>query len=334
MSVRTLPSGKQLPRTPLIGPDRRPHAGVNQRTTPTAARTDAQVTAIPEGKVKLWVMSDLRIERCPMELRNVPADFDALLVAGGVSSDLERSLNWLTKALDGRHGNRPVVLVPGNTEFWSGRPKGEVLRKGRSLATSLGITLLSDDTIRIDRGGAPGILIVGATLWTDWALAGLARAALARGYARHRHPDVKRITLASGAPYHPHDAAAANARSRAYIEDVLSYCVVQEGGFGVSPVSLFKEARPGDRAVVITHHAPTRRSIPARWAPDVRDEWIASSMASDMEPLMTMWGAPALWVHGHVGDPVDIRVGKTRVVANPRGSPAEGRFDPKLVLEV
>ena len=45
---------------------------------------------------------------------------------------------------------------------------------------------------------------------------------------------------------------------------------------------------------------------------------------------------PALWVHGHMHDPVDEWVGDTRIIANPHGySRVEGHtFNPTLVLKV
>ena len=44
---------------------------------------------------------------------------------------------------------------------------------------------------------------------------------------------------------------------------------------------------------------------------------------------------PALWVHGHVHDAFDYTIGRTRVLANPRGYRDEARdFTPDLVVEV
>ena len=41
-------------------------------------------------------------------------------------------------------------------------------------------------------------------------------------------------------------------------------------------------------------------------------------------------------VHGHMHDPVNEILGKTRVVANPQGDPGwEGQnFNPELVIEI
>jgi len=43
-----------------------------------------------------------------------------------------------------------------------------------------------------------------------------------------------------------------------------------------------------------------------------------------------------LWIHGYIHRCGDYTIGKTRVLANPRGYPTESRegFDPGLIVEV
>lgn len=84
------------------------------------------------------------------------------------------------------------------------------------------------------------------------------------------------------------------------------------------------------KTVVLTHHAPSPRSIP----PEFRGDPLSACYASDLEDLIVE-GQPALWVHGHVHKRVDYRIGETRVLANPRGYPGERTaFDPGLVAEI
>jgi len=283
-------------------------------------------------------MSDLQIDGrhpSPLMLPDEPPDCDGILIAGGIASDLEASLQWIDRSLRRRCRDRPIIMVPGNEDYWNGRPMAETLARGRDLARSLGITLLSDETTRlVDRQGR-GVHIVGATLWTDWGLNGSNRATIARGFARGSWPDCQRIVLTAHRHWSPHVAAGAHARSRAYIEDALTSIVCQEHGIRPSPTSLVMGVRPGDRAVVLTHHAPSRRSLPEDWAGWCSTgRWLPTAHASDLEPIMLSWGAPTLWVHGHVPGAADYRVGKCRVVANPRSVGRTDPFDPALVVEV
>src|SRR6185295_12942775 len=95
----------------------------------------------------------------------------------------------------------------------------------------------------------------------------------------------------------------------------------------------FAEPHEGP-TVVVTHFAPARGSIAARFAGSP----LNACFVSDLEPQIRRW-QPALWLHGHTHDSFDYRIGATRVVANPRGYVLKGeienrRFDPSLTLEV
>ena len=86
--------------------------------------------------------------------------------------------------------------------------------------------------------------------------------------------------------------------------------------------------------VVITHFAPARGSIAAKFAGSP----LNACFVSDLESQIRRW-QPALWLHGHVHDSVDYRIGNTRVVANPRGYAPKGvvenqSFDPTLTIDV
>lgn len=289
----------------------------------------------PHVPLRLWIFSDLDVDRFPIALPDPLPAFDALIVAGNLAAGLETSLQWLATALAGRHQGRPVIYVPGNRDFWTDAPMGETLRRGRALAAELGFQVLSDDVARIEDDGGSAVHVVGATLWTDWRINGPRTASVARGFARHYWDDRKRIPRRPGQWLAPHDAAGFHARSRAYIEDVLASIVVQRSGFGRSPVALVDDVGPGDRAVVVTSHAPSRRCLPASLAKMACDEWLASFFASDLDDVMDCWGAPSLWVHGRVPRFVDIRLGKSRVVANPGHLGTQpSQFDMNFVVEV
>ena len=90
----------------------------------------------------------------------------------------------------------------------------------------------------------------------------------------------------------------------------------------------------GGLTVVVTHFAPARGSIAAKFVGSP----LNACFVSDLEPQIRRW-QPALWLHCHVHDSVDYRIGNTRVVANPRGYAPNGvvenkAFDPSLVIEV
>jgi Icc-related predicted phosphoesterase len=75
--------------------------------------------------------------------------------------------------------------------------------------------------------------------------------------------------------------------------------------------------------VVITHHAPSYRSIAPLWA----GHSLNCCFASDLDGLVEDVSA-AVWIHGHMHSRLDYEIGQTRVICNPRGYDKENsEFD-------
>jgi Icc-related predicted phosphoesterase len=82
--------------------------------------------------------------------------------------------------------------------------------------------------------------------------------------------------------------------------------------------------------VVVTHHLPHARSVPARFKGDLLNAAYASDLSQVIEEQQ-----PALWVHGHTHDSAEYLIGNTRVICNPRGYEDEnGSFNPGLMVTV
>lgn len=70
--------------------------------------------------------------------------------------------------------------------------------------------------------------------------------------------------------------------------------------------------REGD--IVITHHLPSFKSVPAAY----QGERVNGAYATNLEKLI-LEKKPALWCHGHTHDAFDYKIGETRILCNPRG---------------
>jgi hypothetical protein len=207
---------------------------------------------------------------------------------------------------------KPALYVPGNHEFYGGSLEGR-LAELRALTEGTPVRLLHDDEVVI-----AGVRILGTPLWTEFRLPGLepeaglpAAVQAATSFMR----DFSRIRLREGedALLRADDCAALFARHSRWLRERLA------------------QPHPGP-TVVISHHAPSMRSIHPRFAGSP----VNLCFVSDAEHLLA--GAD-LWIHGHTHDSFDYRVGATRVVCNPRGYLREGvqenaLFDPALVIEV
>ena len=82
--------------------------------------------------------------------------------------------------------------------------------------------------------------------------------------------------------------------------------------------------------LLLAHHAPSPRSIRDWYEGDPFNP----AFASDLDGVIERY-QPALWIHGHMHDPVDERLGKTRLIENPAGYAYEEKdgFDPSLCVD-
>lgn len=253
--------------------------------------------------MKLHVLSDLHLS---VGAFTAPAtDADLVVLAGDVARP-EPALAFA------RGLAKPVLYVPGNHECYGASPAATLARL-RELSTGSAVRVLSDEACVID-----GVRFLGCTLWTDFALYGAgAERAAAQAQAAALLRDFSRIARdpPQSGPFQPEDAQQLHAASRDWLEAQL-------------------QLPHAGATVVISHHAPSPRSIHANYAGSP----INPCFASDLEALMD--GARvALWIHGHTHNSFDYRVRGTRVLCNPRGyCPGEVRenpaFDSGLVVEV
>ena len=84
--------------------------------------------------------------------------------------------------------------------------------------------------------------------------------------------------------------------------------------------------------VVITHHAPSKKSLREK----SKDHIVSAAYASDLEHFINTH-KPDYWLHGHIHDSLDYPVSDCRVVCNPRGytkGKRNAHFDPSLIIEL
>jgi Icc-related predicted phosphoesterase len=91
------------------------------------------------------------------------------------------------------------------------------------------------------------------------------------------------------------------------------------------------ESSTTQKNIVVTHHAPSIRSIPEQYKRDV----VSSAYASNLETVILMY-QPQYWIHGHIHIPLNYKVGDTTVLCNPQGymDEKDNGFDKWLVIEM
>ena len=253
--------------------------------------------------MKLNILSDLHLSLGALDLpRN---DADAVVLAGDLARPRE-AVSWAAGF------SKPVLFVPGNHEFYGGSIAGSADELKR-LCAGTNIRLLDSSEVIID-----GVRFLGTTLWTDFMLFGEGEkraAAMREALSFMRDFSRIRIGAAAQAPFTPAASAALFQAQAGWLEGKLS------------------EPHAGP-TVVITHHAPSRKSIHPRFS----DSLLNACFVSAAERLID-GGRACLWVHGHTHDSFDYVLNGTRVVCNPRGYAKNGvnenpLFDPNFLVEI
>ena len=254
--------------------------------------------------MKIALMSDLHLSVQPMPIPHL--DADVVVLAG----DLHRpagAIDWARQ-----FGNTPTLFVAGNHEFYGGDLVGTV-EALRCQAEGSAVRVMENEAWHHQ-----GVRFLGCTLWSDYRLfdsheqrtQGLQQAnALVRDFSRIR------VAPTFDELFTPAVSRLLFERSVAWLEQQF--------------------AAPHDGpTVVITHFAPSRGSI----APQFVGSPLNACFVSNLEAEILRW-QPDLWLHGHVHHSVDHRMGRTRVIANPRGYAPKGvvenqRFDAALTIEL
>lgn len=223
-------------------------------------------------------------------------DADVVVLAGDIDVK-QRAIAWAKQRF-----KCPVLYVPGNHEFYRGQ-LGNTLQKLRALQDGQ-VHVLDCDEIVLG-----GVRFLGATGWADYKALG-APATAAR-VAQSSMTDFKQIRTSSYQRVRPSDFADLALTAYAWLEEKLT-----------TPF-----AGP---TVVITHNAPSLRSLegnPHAGGP------LDAAYANNWESLLR--SPVTLWLHGHIHTAVDYEINNVRVMANPRGYPAEETgFNPLLLIEV
>lgn len=190
-----------------------------------------------------------------------------------------------------------TVMVMGNHEHYDGdiQQTGTLLKS--VLADYPNIQLLEEEIYRVRED----LIIAGATLWTDMGREN----PLTMHEVGYCMSDFHCISN-SAAPRHPYrygnpkftvqEAVRIHEKSRDYFK-------------------IIAETHRESTVVVVSHHAPSEQSSDPRFRADL----LTNAYYSELSELILSNPNIAVWIHGHMHNASDYRIGETRVVCNPRG---------------
>lgn len=275
--------------------------------------------------MRALVLSDLHLEFCGFDLmhngRPIDDGADVVILAGDIAAGND-GIGWARRAFP----SKEIVYVVGNHEFY-GAVYELRLEDLRAEAKSEGVHFLERDRATIS-----GITFLGATLWTDFKLFdelefsmeeayyGLNDFGAIKTHLPRGEEEAYQIGVYQGQSHSrsrkflPIDSAKVHATTVDWLSDELA-------------------AVNSARTIVVTHHAPHRKSVHPKYQAD----GLTPAFASDLEHLM---GRSRYWIHGHMHDSQRYVVNGTEVVLNPRGYPMfsggfeNKNFHPTLQIEI
>jgi len=248
--------------------------------------------------MRIQVISDLHQEFGFMGLSFDGSD--VIVLAGDINIGT-KGIDWIKSTIT----DVPVIYVLGNHEYYKGSyPK--TLNAIRRSAADTNVHVLEDSAVTID-----DVTFHGATLWTDFALLGDSK--INGSICQEKMNDYKMIRRdPSYSKLRSIDTYVIHKHSLKWIQSSLATTATKKN-------------------IVVTHHAPSAKSLPEEFKKDI----VSSAYASNLESMILQY-QPQFWIHGHIHTPTQFRIGNTKVICNPHGyisDPYNG-FEKNLLIEI
>lgn len=242
---------------------------------------------------KIRPISDIHLEACSYRIHTSDDEANTILVIAGDLCLVDKKKILSDFFIENSARFKYIVYIAGNHEHW-GSSLIRVPNKLRELIANLNlgnVFYLQNESVVLD-----GIAFIGATLWTD------IRNPVIEMQIGQVMNDFRRIRTGTDAdPYarkfRVFDATMEFHKSKQYIFDEIT-----------------KQKQAGNKVYVVTHHAPSAKSICPKYQDDVANPAYYSDLDYEIE-----MAAPDVWQHGHVHWAFDYNIGSCRVICNPKG---------------
>lgn len=234
-------------------------------------------------------------EAAMFSLPYMPGDEHRVLVIAGDFTMLKHAHESAAEMTKLAKRFKAVIYVPGNHEYYGYRIDVEAANRKFDTMNPEGldnIHFLIRDSVVID-----GVRFVGATLWTN-----MDRGNFFIGlHLKSKMNDFRKITYYDPVrsvyqKFKPHHWEAQHKMDLRYIRETVE--------------------NSSEPCVVVTHHAPSAKSL------DPRFDWDHDGnfgYHSDLEDFIHEHPQITYWLHGHIHHPSDYMVGCTNVICNPYG---------------
>jgi Icc-related predicted phosphoesterase len=253
---------------------------------------------ISKAFMKIQIISDLHQEFGETYISFDHAD--VVILPGDINIGT-KGIDWIKSKIK----NKPVIYVLGNHEYYKGSyPK--TLNKIMEIAKNSNVFVLENNSIDID-----GIRFHGTTLWTDFSILGnpsehgiICQDKMNDYKMIRRDPTYSKLRTIDTFKIHTY--------SRKWLEQSLL-------------------DSKSSRNIVITHHAPSIKSI----SHENKNNPLTAAYATNLKEF-TLQTESEIWIHGHIHTPIKYNIGKTIIMCNPHGYIGEkyNGFEKELIVDI
>lgn len=256
-------------------------------------------------------LSDIHNEFQQFYIPEASTDKDTVLVLAGDIGVVDKIGTISATLLQASTQFKHVLYVLGNHEYYAGFLQ-TTLRQVKDHILDLGltnVTVLEKTAIEID-----GVVFLGATMWTDYD----DKNPLTMYNAQSSLNDfnlIRSLHKSEVAMVKPYEFYDIHIKTRKWL---------------VTNIRKFK--KQGKKVVVVTHHAPCKKSI----SPEYMGSVLNGAFCTEMSEMILTYN-PDMWIHGHLHSSSDYLIGDCRIIANPRGYATHAlnpTFDSSLLLSV
>lgn len=251
--------------------------------------------------MKIQVISDLHTEFGLFDYfygEMVNTDADILVLAGDIGPQdsvipLLRGIREETKKF--------VVFVPGNHEYYNtSRARLDRSFKQEFSRKDEGIYVLTEESKTIG-----DVTFLGSTGWWDGSFGRIS------WIVREGLNDFRKIQELNGKDPLMENGVLWGKTAKRFFQKELDK---------------IKSKTPAQKVVCVTHHYPHPNSLAPAYEGSVLNVVFGNRWEDVIEDYQ-----PDLWIHGHTHTSFDYKVGKTRVLCNPKGYPQKYAMEREAV---
>lgn len=230
-----------------------------------------------------------------------------LILAGDITScyDLKKATYFFE---DVSERFKKILYVPGNHEYYN----GNIDHIDDFLCDHFNENYNNIHYLQMDSMEIDGVMFSGATLWTDIDKGNPVTETISFKMSDYNMiymgDDNKKLTVGK--------TKALNSEHLEFIENTLKEYFYMPN-------------------VVITHYSPSYMSVTNEWKGDGLNPFFHNELYEFIKDQQWL----TLWCHGHIHSTVEYDIGRTRILANPRGYTWEyqlenEKYNPYRVLDL